>query len=171
MRSLILLISVLILWGCSSKEGSSNKLLAVDQTQGYRYYKFEVNATDLGGPYECILTETCFMDGDAMVTDGYKVLNHSPVYAGDTSTSTLFNGSDSAGKGHVKTITIPWHWVVDMGASYKFTSMFISSWETFFYHEPSQVTIYGSDDASTWIQIGDKTFTSIYQSAFVPLTY
>ena len=143
-----------------------------DVAPGYRYYKFVVSAMNLGGSSCGILTETSFLNDSVPVVGGYTVLSSSTVAAG--SIESLFDGDLTVGAStglYMKFTTVPWQWVVDMGATYKFTALHIASWETFYYHEPSQVTVYGSSDATNWNQIGGQTFTTVYQDTLVPLSY
>lgn len=139
-------------------------------TYGYRYYKLTVNSLNLGGPNEAILTETSFYNGETPVVGGYTTVSHSAIVIG-AELPCLFNGDATVDGGYIKFDIFPWSWTVDMGASYVFTKLKIASHETFFYKEPSSITIYGSDDGSTWNPIGDSTFTTEYQEAFITLTY
>lgn len=152
--------------------------------QGYRYYKFVVEAMALGSSSCGILTETSFMDGDKHITTGYNVISRSD-FAWETNPAidstyelgrmnSLFDGDVTVGSDHgnyIKFTSTPWQWVVDMGSCNKYTSLFISAHETFFYKEPSQVKVYGSNDQTSWKVIGDKKFTEVYQTASIPLSY
>jgi len=136
---------------------------------GYQYYKLTINAIGLGGPNEAILTETSFLNGNTPIVGGYSVLSNSNTVIGDV--SSLFNGDLTADAGYVKFSSAPWSWIIDMGAAYTFTDLKIASHETFFYKEPSNITIFGSSDGTTWNEIGGTTFSNEYQDALIELTY
>lgn len=145
----------------------------MDDSSSYRYYRFLASTSTLAGPYESILTETHFtMAGISYPKpDSFSILSYSPMVIGDI--NSLFNNNGTANTGYVKwTYTQPWEWIIDMQTDYTFDSFYMASWETFFYHEPSNVSIYGSH-ASTgpWTLLGAQVFTSIYQNATIALTY
>jgi hypothetical protein len=59
-----------------------------------------------------------------------------------------------------------------MNQNYKFDSFYLSGWQTYFYKEPSDITVYGSNSqAGPWSKIGSSIFTTIYGSATIPLQY
>jgi hypothetical protein len=151
--------------------GSVQILGEVEPTNyGYRYYKLTVNSIGIGGPNEAILTETSFLNVNTPVVGGYTTVSHSAIETGNE-LSSLFNGDTTASGGYIKFSTFPWSWTVDMGAAYVFTQLKIASWETFFYKEPSSITIFGSTDGTTWNEIGASTFSATYDQVFVQLTY
>jgi len=148
-------------------------------SSGYRYYKFVVNASNIGsssGAAEdvSILTETHFLKGSVAYppAGNYSIVSDSSVEAG--SVAALFDGdsaTDSTGN-YMKFSLAFWAWVIDMKQNYTFDSFYLSSWQTYWYREPSDITIYGSNSSSgPWNQIGAEVFTVVYQSAVVPLVY
>ena len=144
-------------------------------SSAYRYYRFVINAMALAGPYEGILTETHFLKGGVAYppAGSYTLVSNSPVELGNI--SSLFDGDSSTSStngNYMKFTSVPWEWIIDMNQNYTFDSFYLSSWQTYFYKEPSDISIYGSNSSSgPWNQIGAEVFTVIYQSAVVPLTY
>ena len=144
----------------------------------FRYYKFNVNATAVGGTYEPILTETHFvLTGDAYPPTGsYQVLSRDSISNGIF--NYLFDGDITTGpnnpipySGYIK-FTAPWQWTIDMNQEYRFDSFFLAAYDVGFYHEPSDVTIYGSNNSTgPWTQIGAQVFTTSYTTATISLVY
>jgi hypothetical protein len=161
--------------------GSANingEILEADPIE-YRYYKFIVNTSNIGstpGAAEdvSILTETHFLKGGVVYPSAgdYTIVSDSSIKAG--SVGALFDGNsatDSTGN-YMKFSLAPWAWVIDMKQSYTFDSFYLSSWQTYWYKEPSDISIYGSNSSSgPWNLIGAEVFTTVYQSAVVPLMY
>ena len=145
----------------------------MEDSSSYQYYRFVANASTLAGPWESILTETHFiMAGIAYPKDtNFTIISYSPMVIGTI--TSLFNNNGTANTGYVKwTYTNTWEWIIDMKDNYTFDSFYMASWETFFYHEPSNVSIYGAHTQSgPWSLLGAQVFTSIYQNATIPLTY
>lgn len=144
-----------------------------EDNSSYQYYRFVANASTLAGPHESILVETHFIMAGITYPkpDSFSVLSYSPMVIGNI--NSLFDNNSTANTGYVKwTYTNTWEWVIDMKNNYTFDNFYMASWETFFYHEPSSVSIYGSH-ASTgpWTLLGVQVFTSIYQNATITLTY
>lgn len=145
----------------------------MDDSSSYRYYRFLASASTLAGPHESILVETHFIMAGISYPkpDSFSILSYSPMVIGNI--NSLFNDNSTANAGYVKwTYTQPWEWVIDMHVDYTFESFYMASWETFFYHEPSSVSIYGSHaPTGPWALLGSQVFTSIYQNATIALTY
>lgn len=180
----LIVFSVICFFSCTVNVFQEEAITTLKESEnGYQYYKFVVEAIDLAGPYCAILTETSFMDGYVPITDNYKVLSRSHMEVGGPNNEelgdmrSLFDGYLNATDGnhtyykYVKFTTTPWEWIVDMGSPSIYTSLTIASHETFFYSEPSRVKIYGSNDTTTWNVIGNQTFTKIYQTTSISLSY
>lgn len=144
-------------------------------SSGYQYYRFVVDSAGLAGSSCIILTETDFIkNGQHYPTPRtVSVISHSPIAIG--SIEALFDTDTTTGSttgNYAKFTSTPWEWVIDMKQTIKFDSFYLSSWETFFYQEPSKVSIYGSMNLTgNWTLIGHQVFTQVYQSTTVPLTY
>jgi hypothetical protein len=141
-----------------------------DGTNGYRYYKFVANESNLGGPYEAILTETSFID---TVATNYALVSHDPVLTGTI--NALFDGDLTVGPQDGQYVkynnSAPWHWTADVNSPRKFKELKISSLDIFFYKEPSHITISGSNDLTNWAVVADTTFNTAYNNAAIQLTY
>jgi hypothetical protein len=163
----------------SSANINGNIIEDTTNSIGYRYYKFVVNASNIGsspGAAEdvSILTETHFLKGSVAYppAGNYSIVSDSSVEAG--SVAALFDGdsaTDSTGN-YMKFTLAPWAWVIDMKQNYTFDNFYLSSWQTYWYREPSDIAIYGANSSSgPWKQIGAEVFTAVYQAAVVPLVY
>jgi hypothetical protein len=141
----------------------------VDTVEGYRCYRMVVEAKDLGGPNEVIMTELSFMDS-VPVLSGYKVLLNNGLVIGRV--DALFDGDITAGvDSYIKFNGVPWEIVLDMGYVRRFSRVHVATWEDFFYHIPSRVRIYGGDDTETWYEIGLGEYVEVYSDKFISLTY
>ena len=114
---------------------------------GFRYYRFVVNTINLGGSNGAILTETHFIRGVTAYppTGTYTVISNSSLVGGNI--LALFDGDSTTGPttgSYVKFSSVPWEWILDMKQNYVFNSFYLSSWQTDFYAEPSNIIIYGS---------------------------
>jgi hypothetical protein len=143
----------------------------------YQFYKFSVDAMDIGGSSCGILTEASFIDvnGNAVTLNGtnYIIVSSSPIAVGTL--QPLFDGDVTVGPttgNYMKFTVCPWEYIIDMGRAYMFGSFRIAAWETWFYHEPSRVSIYGATSSTgPWQLLGTKTWTSCYDQDTVMLSY
>ena len=110
---------------------------------GFRYYRVVVNSADLGGPNEPMLTGVGFRV-DGVLVGGSTVISSDPISGGDV--AGLFNDRSDAGSGYVKFVAVPWQVTVDLGVVTGVNELYLSSYDTWFYHVPSSVTVYGSND-------------------------
>jgi hypothetical protein len=140
----------------------------------YRYYRFSIDDASIGsqpGGADCgIVTETHFvLGGSAYPQSSYTLDSASTTLAG--SVSSLLDNNDNAAGGFVK-FHAPWSWTIDMQSEYTFESLYIHTWETYWYFVPTTVSVYGAASSSgPWTLLGNRTFSAVYDTAYVDLTY